>query len=216
MWSSSSVLSGDSFDPVDRPVLNFLVAHREPWLTHAATAVSALGSSAVLVPLLVTVGLWWRWRRGTWRTAVVLAAGYGGAVALYGLIKVVVGRPRPPLASAVHHFSDYSFPSGHATQAIVAWGMLAALVAAATPRWSRKVAAWAAALFIAVMVAATRLYLGAHWFTDVVGGLVLGALWLSALLTLTHAVPAFRAGPATAAEEQAVPQGEDDPATAQQ
>lgn len=126
-----------------------------------------------------------------------------------------MGRPRPPLASAVHHFSDYSFPSGHATQAIVAWGMLAALVAAATPQWSRKVAAWATALFIAV-IAATRLYLGAHWFTDVVGGLVLGTLWLSALLTVTHAVPVLRAGRGTAAEEQDLPRGSDDTATAQQ
>jgi undecaprenyl-diphosphatase len=188
------VLSRESLNPVDGQVLDFLVAHREPWFTSVATGVSALGSSAVLVPVLAGVGLWCRWRRDSWRPAALLGAGYTGAVLLYGVIQVVVARPGPPLASAVHHFSDYSFPSGHATQAIVASGMLAALVAAATPSWPKKVAAWATALLISVVVAATRLYLGADWFTDALGGLVLGALWLSALLTLSHAIPAFRGG----------------------
>lgn len=183
------VISGDSFNPLDRPVLDYLVAHREPWLTSFASAASTFGSSAVLVPLLALVGVWCRWRSGTWRPAALLGGGYAGAVVLSTLIKLAVGRPRPPLASAVRHFSEYSFPSGHATQAIVAWGLLAAIAAGATPRWGRKVAAWAAALLIAVTVGATRLYLGAHWFTDVAGGLVLGALWLSAILTLVHAVP---------------------------
>lgn len=208
------VLSGESFNPVDRPVLDFLVAHREPWLTHVATIASILGSSAALVPLLAAAGLWCRWRERTWRPAAVLAAGYGGAVTLYGMIKVVVGRPRPPLVSAVRHFGGYSFPSGHAAQAIVAWGMLAALVAGFTPSWSTKVAAWATALSIVVVVATTRLYLGAHWFTDVVGGLVLGVLWLSALRTLTHAVPVLRAGNRTAAEDRDPSRGRDTTATA--
>jgi len=178
------VLSGESLDYVDRPVLSFMMAHREPWLTTVATVVTALGSSVVLVPLLATVGIWCRWMRGTWRPIALLAGGYAGAALLYGVIKAVVGRPRPPVASAFRHISEYSFPSGHATQAIVAWGMLAALAAAGTQSWAKKVAAWATAMFIAVVVGMTRLYLGAHWFTDVVGGFVLGALWLSALLTL--------------------------------
>lgn len=186
------VLSGESFNPVDRPVLEFLVLHREPWLTSAANVISALGSSAVLIPLLVLVGLGLRWRRRTWRPAALLAGGYAGAVLLYELIKPVVNRPRPATVLAVRHFDGRSFPSGHATQAIVAWGMLAALSAGATSTWSRKVAAWTSALFIALTVGATRLYLGAHWFTDVAGGLVLGALWLSALLTLARAVPVIR------------------------
>jgi len=186
------VLSGESANGVDRPVLRFFVDHRELWLTGVATAVSNFGSSAFLVPLMVVGALWWRWRRGTWRPAAVLAGGYAGAVVLYVVIKAVVARPRPPLASAVHAFSQYAFPSGHAVQAVVAYGMLAALGASGTGSWSKKVAAWATALLIVLIVGATRLYLGAHWFTDVVGGLVLGALWLAALLTLLQALPGLR------------------------
>lgn len=188
------VLSGESLDYVDRPVLNFMVAHREPWLTSVATVVTALGSSVVLVPLLATVGIWCRWKWGTWRPTALLAGGYAGAALLYGVIKPIVGRPRPPVAAAVRYISESSFPSGHATQAIVAWGMLAALTAAATQSWAKKVAAWATSMFITVVVGATRLYLGAHWFTDVVGGLVLGALWLSALLTLMRVLRSGNGG----------------------
>lgn len=205
------VLSGDSFNFLDRPVLDFVVAHREPWLTTFATGASALGSSAFVVPLLTLVALWCRWRGGSWRPAALLGGGYGGAVVVATLIKVAVERPRPPLAAAVRHFGGYSFPSGHATQAIVAWGLLAALAAAATPDWTWKVAAWTAALVVAVTVGATRMYLGAHWFTDVVGGFVLGALWLSAILTLVRAFPVLRGGterpPPGSAGRQVVPAG---------
>jgi len=205
------VLNGDSFNLLDRPVLDFVVAHREPWLTTCAGLVSVLGSSAVLVPLLVVVAVWCRRKAGTWRSGVLLGGGYGGAILLSTVIKLAVERPRPPLASAVHRFSEYSFPSGHATRAIVAWGLLAAIGAAASPNWPRKVALWTAALFIAVTVGATRLYLGAHWFTDVAGGLVLGALWLSAILTLVRALPVLRNPPerraAGSTRSQIVPAG---------
>ncbi len=185
------VLAGESFNPLDRPLLSFFIRHREPWLTTVAYLVTSFGSSAVLVPLLVGVALLWRWRGKTWRPAVVLAGGYGGAVILYWLVKVVVRRPRPSV-DLLRHFSGFSFPSGHATQAIVAWGLLAALASGAAASWPKKVAAWAGAFLLTFMVGVSRVYLGAHWPTDVIGGWVLGALWLSALLTLARTLPGLR------------------------
>lgn len=186
------VLTSESLNAVDRPVLRFFARHREPWLTTANKVVSALGSSAVLVPLVVVIGLAWWWRPPARRTFALLAGAYLGAEGLFNLIKVLVGRPRPPVTLALAHFSGSSFPSGHATLAAAVWGMIASLAADATPRWTRKVVTWAAAALLIAAVGATRLYLGAHWFTDVVGGWALGALWLFALLTTVRTIAALR------------------------
>jgi undecaprenyl-diphosphatase len=200
------VLSNELLNPVDRPVLRFFVRHREPWLTTVMKALTLLGSSALLIPLLVIVGLGWRWRRGTWRPLAVLAAAYGGAVALSQVVKVLVARPRPPAALAIGQFGGFAFPSGHATQATVAWGALAALAAAGASRWSARVGIGAGAVAIIVVVGISRLYLGAHWLTDVVGGFALGGLWLAALFAAIRAARAIgeRGGPP---EVQSRPEG---------
>jgi membrane-associated phospholipid phosphatase len=75
--------------------------------------------------------------------------------------------------------------------------MVAALLAAATPHWGRKVSVWTAALLLAGLVGVSRLYLGASWLTDVLGGLTLGAAWLFALLTATRAMSALHRDSAT-------------------
>ena len=190
---TQDVLASESLNAVDRPVLDFFVQHRETWLTSVNTVVTAAGSSAVLIPAVVIVGLAWWARRRSWRPAAMLGGAYLGAEGLFRLIKILVGRPRPPVAQAAGHFSGSAFPSGHATLSAAVYGMLAALLAAASTTWARKVTVWAAAVFLALLVGATRLYLGAHWLTDVIGGLVLGSLWLFALLTAVRTVAAVRA-----------------------
>ncbi|MCA1846187.1 MAG: phosphatase PAP2 family protein, partial [Actinobacteria bacterium] len=115
------------------------------------------------------------------------AAAYGGSFLLSQSIKALTAGARPPAALAVEHFHGHSFPSGHATQAAAVYGMLAAVVSADTSRWGRKVSVWAGAVAITAVVGITRLYLGAHWLTDVLGGWALGTLWLLLVLAASQA-----------------------------
>jgi len=106
-------------------------------------------------------------------------------------IKTLTHRARPPATQAIGHWTGYAFPSGHTTKATAIYGMLAALLAATTPRWGRKVAAWTAALLLAGLVGLARLYLGASWLTDVLGALTLGAAWLFVLLAASRTMSAL-------------------------
>ena len=187
------VLAGDDGALLDGPVQRFFVAHREAWLTTVLRGVTDLGNSALLIGLLLAVGLLWWWRRRTWRPLSLLAGAYLGAFGLSEAIKELTHRARPPAAEAIGHWTGFAFPSGGTTRATAVYGMLAVLLAATTPHWGRKVGLWTAATLLAGSVGLSRLYLGASWLTDVLGGLALGAAWLFVLLTLEHAIPGLRA-----------------------
>jgi undecaprenyl-diphosphatase len=178
----------------DRPVLEWFARHREPWLTTVMWVVTTFGSAALLIPLGLAVGGWWWWRRGTPRPFVLLVAAYGGSELLSETVRALSRRPRPPAALAAGHFGGYAFPSGHATHSVAVYGMLAAVLAGSTLRWTRKVAAWTGAFSIATAVGISRLYLGAHWLTDVLGGWAFGSLWLFLVVVASQAIAGLRAG----------------------
>lgn len=177
---AQDVITGDEAARLDRPVLDWFANHREPWLTTTMKIVTALGSSAVLIPVVALAGGWCWWRYRTTRPLLFLGTAYLGAEVLFRTVKALTGRARPPDHLAVHHFGGWAFPSGHATLATAVWGALAALAATAVTSWRAKVSAWAAALLVTTVVGVSRLYLGAHWLTDVLGGWALGAMWLTA------------------------------------
>jgi undecaprenyl-diphosphatase len=190
------VIAGDGSIRFDRPVLEWFARHREPWLTSVMRAVTDLGSSVFLVPLVVAVAAWFWKRRRSARPAVLLGAAFGGADLLSGAIRVLTGRARPPIGLAVAHFGGHSFPSGHTTNATAVYGMLALVLASATPLWRRRVSAFAGAVAIATAVGITRLYLGAHWLTDVLAGWALGTVWLLVVVAVDRAVAGRSVSPA--------------------
>jgi undecaprenyl-diphosphatase len=185
----------------DPRVLAFFTGHRAPWLTSLAKVLTWLGSSLVLWPVAVVAGLGlWRWRRRR-LPAVLPALALAGAWAGSLLIKGLVGRPRPPVADRLAVVHSSSYPSEHAAQALATWGMLALMLMAGRSARARALLA-AGAVLIAFVVGLTRLYLGAHWMSDVLGGWALAGVW-DCLLIICYllarqpapASPGRRAGP---------------------
>jgi len=163
---------------LDPHVESFVVNQRDHALTIAMEVLRWLGSNAVLVPIVLVVGGLFLWKARDWKSSAKLAVVLGGAVASYSIVKPLVGRLRPPAPDRIVGIvGSWSFPSGHATQAVAAWGMVA-LILAAGRSVRLKAALLLGALAIVLVVGATRVYLGAHWFTDVLGGYALGGMWL--------------------------------------
>jgi membrane-associated phospholipid phosphatase len=101
------------------------------------------------------------------------------------MIKLLVARPRPTSGVLVEALG-YAFPSGHSTAAAAGW-LAAALVAGSLSRsFAPRVSLLAAALLVVALVGVSRIYLGVHAATDVLGGWALGGLWLALVLTATH------------------------------
>ncbi|HEV3401423.1 MAG TPA: phosphatase PAP2 family protein, partial [Acidimicrobiales bacterium] len=196
------VVAGDQLSGLDEPATRYVTDHREPWLTTLFRGVTFLGDLVILIALVVIVGLW-VWRRSkSWAPFLILSATLAGAVALYTVVRPLVGRPRPEMGALVMDAAGFAFPSGHATQAMAVYGLLAVLVSRHAGSWTQAVAVWTAAAVVVVLVGFSRLYLGVNWITDVVGGYALGALWLVAVVATTGAVRRLQRTRAPAASER--------------
>lgn len=145
-------------------------------------ALTALGSGWALTALGVVVAaiLIWRNRR-------VLAIGWvvamaGGGV-LNHLLKLLYARPRPAFADPLAYESSWSFPSGHSMGTFIACAMLVYLALFALRRRAARLAAVAAAVVWILVIGFSRMYLGVHFFSDVVGGFVAGSVWVGVCIT---------------------------------
>ena len=185
------VLAHSGLTVADPAVATYVADHRSGWLTTVMQLVTWLGSSLFIIPLgLLVGGSLWR-RRHTWQPLVMLAAAFLGAAGLYDIVKPAVGRARPAAALQVGGPEvGRSFPSGHATQSIAFYGMLAiVLIVSYAPRWRRLFIA--AAAVVVLVIGASRLYLGVHWFTDVLGGYALGLAWLALAMVISQRISTF-------------------------
>lgn len=154
-------------------------------------AITMLGDGAVLTATVAAMLLWLAWRR-SYRAALAAFIVFAAAQVFVPLVKYVIQRPRP--VELLGGTESFSFPSAHATLAVVTFGLLAVLVSHAMGRWGRAVV-YAACGIAATAIAFSRLYLGAHWLSDVLGGLLFGTAMVAAFGVAIEAIPPRRIRP---------------------
>ncbi|MFL6056381.1 MAG: HAD-IC family P-type ATPase [Actinoallomurus sp.] len=194
-WLLHHVLVHEEIVLLDEPVTRFIARHRVGWLTAVLEAVTWLGNGFAVTVLIVTAGVWLRVATGRWRPMLLLAATAVGAGVLDTLFKVLVARPRPPAGLMLVQAQGYAFPSEHTTQTAV-YGALAYLMASRVRGWRRRVTVCAGAVTVAVVLGLSRVYLGVHWLTDVLGGWALAGAWLALVLTVTITIGRLSPGAA--------------------
>jgi undecaprenyl-diphosphatase len=172
---------------LDRTIYESLYAGGHPALVTTARIFTALGEPTVLVAggFLVAGWLWWD-RRGRFALTLLLVILIGRG--LSEVQKYWIARARPSLEPHLVVVKTWSFPSGHAASSMIFYLTLAL---ALTPqgRW-RRIAA-ACAILLSLLIGTSRVMLGVHWPSDVIGGWSFGMLWV--LLTLRRAEQLFTA-----------------------
>lgn len=171
-----AVVAGGSPLPGDVVWLRDLAASRTEAATTVAWTVTQLGALWTLtgITLGAAVALWWVSRRAS---LFVVASALGSGVLNEGL-KLLIGRPRPPpaIVHAIYHPGGYSFPSGHAM--VTASLFLAFFLVTRRLRPSLQWWALAVGAGLSAAVGLTRMYLGVHYPSDVLGGWLLGIGWV--------------------------------------
>ncbi|HET7272592.1 MAG TPA: bifunctional DedA family/phosphatase PAP2 family protein, partial [Rubrobacter sp.] len=177
------LLTGDPIVRFDRALDDYLHSHATPHLTTFFLIVTAFGSTVAIVLLGVVVAALLA-RKRLWMLLWTWIAAVAGSAILNWLLKDIFQRPRPHFAHPLLVETSYSFPSGHAMESFVAYGMIAYLAVLLWLRsWEARVALICGAALVVVLIGFSRMYLGVHYFSDVIAGYAAGGVWLSALIT---------------------------------
>jgi undecaprenyl-diphosphatase len=182
---------GQSFD---RQVLGLMRPYADDpgrpwgpwWLKEAAADLTSLGGISVLGLFALIVVLFLLSQR-KWLSSLLLVLGLAGGVALSEGLKAVFERERPPQALQAVETINASFPSGHALLSTVFYLTLGVMLTRAFPRRRLKAYVLGCAVVIALLIGLTRIYLGAHWASDVFAGWSVGAAWSMALWLVAYA-----------------------------
>jgi len=163
------------------------------WLETAALDLTALGGTAVLSLFAVVVTGFLILQRKR-LSALLLVLGLIGGVALSEGLKALFGRERPPEALRAVETMSASFPSGHSLLSAVFYLSIGVMLTRAFPQKRFKAYIIGVAVLLTLIVGLTRVYLAAHWATDVLAGWSVGAAWAMALWLVAYAIQRRQAG----------------------
>lgn len=177
---TAQVVTQGPMTRLDQHVTLFLAANRQPWLTQLMLWIADAHETLKLLAVTAVIAAWRAWRgdRAALRLLPVVPAGMLLNVGLKNLMQ----RPRPLLHEPLVHLTTYSFPSGHAVASTVFYGAICALVFTHARSRALKLLAAVAGAVMVLLVTFSRVYLGAHYLSDVIAGVAVGSICLALAL----------------------------------
>lgn len=179
---AQGVVTAEPITHLDVQVSGWFHQHATPSGTQFMRLVSDLHGTAGILAMSVLLAVFWV-RAKAWDWAVTLAASVPPVMLLNVLLKNIFARARPSFEQPLLVLHSYSFPSGHTAGATAFYGVLAAFLICRTPSWRWRVAIALLALLMVALVGLSRVYLGAHYPSDVLAAMVAGSGWLALSLT---------------------------------
>lgn len=179
-----AITETDGVAGLDKPILSFALTLRSPTLDAVITGYTDVAGPIGMPIIAVAAILFLSLRRKSWTPAILIAAAGAGSLLMTVAGKDIIGRVRPPLADAVPPYEySPSFPSGHTLNAVAVAGIIAYLIILRRTSVATRVIPVTIAAVFALTIGLTRIFLGHHWFTDVLAGWALGAAWLALVIT---------------------------------
>ncbi|WP_373991342.1 phosphatase PAP2 family protein [Duganella sp. BuS-21] len=179
---AEAVMGQEAITVLDLQVAHWFNANAFEPLTGFMHAISTMHSVAGMALLLGSLALYlWRQQAYYWLLALMIAV--PGGMVLNVVLKHIFQRTRPVFEEPLVTLATYSFPSGHTTAATCFYGMLVSYLVIARPAWSVRLGTVSFCLTMVLLVAFSRVYLGAHYVSDVLAGMAESVAWLSVCIT---------------------------------
>jgi undecaprenyl-diphosphatase len=211
----ASHVSSGSTQAFDDRVLEWLAAHRTPVLDRIMLEITFLGTGTVVL-MAVAISAMFLWLSNHKYSALLLLVATTGGILLNNLLKVGFSRPRPQVVEWGTTVVSSSFPSGHAMSAAVVYATVAYLAGRLQRRHRHRVITMALAGLLILLISISRLYLGVHYPSDVIAGVIIGLAWAGFCMATLEAIQVYgrTRAPRLREHEEPAPQSETQPSQA--
>ena len=178
----TDVLPATALGKWDAEVPRRLVEYRQQEGISESKLISTLSETLTIITLTALAAAGFRWKFGGWRESLVVIYAVIGETAIFMATTLLIDRPRPSVPHLDEAPPTSSFPSGHTAAAVCFYGSIAAIILwHSRHRWI-KVAAVVICAAVPLLIGASRVYRGKHYPTDVLAGMLLGAIWLTVVV----------------------------------
>lgn len=168
----------NKFVKFDDFIYNIVSFNKSEFMVNFYKFITFFGSTIFMVSLVILLLLFYKNKKGIYIAITMI-----GSTLLNNIVKILVKRIRPLELMLVDE-SSYSFPSGHTMAAVSMYGLLIYLIWCSNASKKAKIIATISILILILLVALSRIYLGAHYASDILGAVVLSLLWLSIIIDI--------------------------------